>query len=280
MDDYPENQTPSAKLPAGIWTTWQRSEILGLFFMTLTGNFFFQYILFSAVGGMFWPVMGGGLLGVFLPLLVVLKLRRLDLQLDFFLDKPPLRVMVASGLMAVATLVPTSLLGELSLRLSPADPEIVAFMQEQLPTTGPGIMMAALAVVVIAPLAEEILFRGLLHRLASGIWGPLAATAVSSLVFGIIHGEPWILFGLIGVGAVLAFIFEATGSVTACWITHAVHNAISLFFMTQQGIGSMEPTALTVSDWSWGIVSVVVAVFIGRYLLAIKSQNPADLPQD
>jgi hypothetical protein len=172
--------------------------------------------------------------------------------------------------MAVATLVPTSMLAELSLRLTPADPEAAAFMQENMPTSPPGMVLAFISVVVVAPLAEEIIFRGLLCRLASGLWGPLAATVVSSLVFGILHGEAWILFGLIGVGAVLALVFQATGSVTACWTTHAVHNAISLYFIIQQGPTPIEPSPITVQDWAWTVVSVVAVVFIGKYLLAYR----------
>lgn len=271
MNNLPEHTAPGSVPPPGIWTTWARSEILGLFFLFLTGNFFFQYVIFKAIGGVFWPVIGGAVLGVFLPLVMMLRIRKLDLKLDFFLDQPPWQVLAASALMAVAALVPTSLLAELSLRLTPADPEVAAFMQENMPTTASGIVLAAVAVVVVAPLAEEIIFRGLLHRMASGIWGPLAATAVSSLVFGILHGEAWILFGLIGVGAVLAFVFEATGSVTACWITHAVHNAISLFLMIRQEPGSLEPSPLEPVDWVLGAVSVVAAVFIGKFLLAARN---------
>ena len=271
MNTPPENDTTSAERQSGIWNTWTRGEALGLFFMVLTGNFFFQYIVFKAVGGLSWPVIGGGVLGVFFPLLGILKIRHLEFQRDFFLTQPSARVMVTAALMAVCALVPTSLLAELSLRLSPADPEVVAFMQERLPTSPAGYLLAAIAIVLVAPLAEEIIFRGLLHRLAAGLWGPIAATAVSSLVFSILHGEAWILFGLIGIGVVLGFIFESTGSVTACWVTHGVHNAISLYLMIRQGVGPLEPSHLTPSDWTLGLVSVVGLVFLGRYLLSLKA---------
>ena len=65
----PMNQKQSPAAPPtgprpGIWTSWSRGQILGLFFLVLTGNFFFQIVVFQAVGGMFWPVAGGAVLGM------------------------------------------------------------------------------------------------------------------------------------------------------------------------------------------------------------------------
>lgn len=259
--------------PKGIWASWSGLEILGLFFLTLTGNFFFQIVVFSAVDNLFVSVAGGGILGVFLPLTLLGKMRQLKIQRDFFLDIPDWRVLAASGLLAVCTLIPTSLLAELSLRLVPADPDSMSFMNDHLPTTPVDIGLAVLAVVFIGPLAEELIFRGILHRLASGIWGPVAASVVSSLVFAILHGEAWILLGLVGVGLVLAFVFEATGSVTACWVTHAVHNAISLTMMIRQGPVAMEPQPLETATVLWGMGSLIVVVFLGRFLLQVRAMR-------
>lgn len=272
MNHWPEHPTPPAEPPAGLWTTWSRREILGLFFTLLLGNVFFQVVAYQAVGGMAWPLACGALLGVVLPMVVLARLRHLDLRRDFFLDRPPLRVLAGSALLAVTTLVPTSLLAELSLRLTPADPEAVARLQEELPSGRWEVALAILAVVLLGPLAEEILFRGILHRLAATVWGPGAAAAVSALVFAILHGQAWLVFGLIGIGLVLAFVFEATRSVTACWLTHAVHNAISLGLMMHQGVLPLEPSPLTSADWLWGAGSLAAAVLVMRYLLA---QRPA-----
>lgn len=268
MNAWPEHPTPRAEPPAGLWTSWSRREVLGLFFMLLLGNFFFQIVAYRAAGGMAWPLACGALLGVVLPVVLLARVRGLSLRRDFFLDRPPLMTLLASALLAFTTLAPTSLLAELSLRLTPADPEAVARLQEELPSGGWEIALALLAVVLLGPLAEEILFRGLLHRLAASVWGPWSAAAVSSLIFAILHGQAWIIFGLIGVGLALAFVFQATGSVTACWVTHAVHNGISLGLMIRQGVPSLEPAPITPTDWLWGAGSLLAALLVMRYLLA------------
>nr|MEE4268905.1 type II CAAX endopeptidase family protein [Candidatus Krumholzibacteria bacterium] len=266
MNENRDNRLTDSDIPAGLWVSWSRTEILGLFFLVLTGNFFGQFAAFSTFGGLAIPVLGGAVLGVFLPLLAVARLRKLQLVRDFALDLPPWTILGATGLLAVAGLVPTSILAELSLRLTPAHPESVAFMNDHLPEGPLELALAFLALVVVAPLAEEIIFRGLLHRLASSVWGPLAGTAVSSLVFGILHGEAWILFGLIGVGVVLAFVWEATRSLTACWLCHAIHNGISLVLMVRQGPRDMVPQPWQLSTFIWAAVSLLVMVAVGKFL--------------
>ena len=270
MNQLPDNEfdpeEPSGPPSTALWETWSRTEILGLFFMVLTGNFFFQAVVFKAAGGLFLPVLAGSVLGVFLPLWGISQLRRLQRVRDFALDLPPWQIGLASGLMALTSLVPTAMLAEISIRLVPADPESLQFMYDHLPTGPVEVLLAVLAVVILAPLAEELIFRGLLHRLTAGIWGPVAASVISSLVFGILHGEPWILFGLIGVGLVLAFVYETTGSITACWITHAVHNGLSLFLMIKQGPTDLTPQPISPGTISLACISALFLFLVGRFL--------------
>jgi len=120
--------------------------------------------------------------------------------------------------------------------------------------------------VVLAPLVEEILFRGLLQRLVSRAWGPWAGIVVSALVFGLVHGEPWFLFGLIAVGLVLGFLYEATGSLIACWAAHALHNAVSLVVLFVQQDASLQPSELHLGDWLLGAGSLVVLGVVGRWM--------------
>ena len=98
-------------------------------------------------------------------------------------------------------------------------------------------MLAAIAVV--APLAEELLFRGLLHRglrdllltrLPAG-WSIAVATKLSSVAFQQIHLDPeqmqmapvYLL-----VGALTALTYEFAGSIYASIAVQAATNAFAL----------------------------------------------------
>ena len=80
--------------------------------------------------------------------------------------------------------------------------------------------------VVIAPLTEELLFRGLfLHRLTEG-YGPRVAVAGSALCFGIFHILPWQALGAMLVGVYLGWLVVQTRSVFVPMFAHAVFNLV------------------------------------------------------
>ena len=245
---------------------------MGLATLLMAGNFFFQILFYMVRADLFVPVMAGAVAGVLVPMYLMARRWDFSLRSDFSLTNPHPIVLAASALLAVCSLVPTSLLAELSLRLHPVDPQWESLFRDHLPTTSLGVVLAVISVVIVAPLAEEIIFRGLLHRLASSMWGAIPAALVSALVFGIVHGEPWFLFGLVGVGLMLAFIYEVTRSVTACWVAHAVHNSISLWAMLNTEGSLAEPQTITMQDWGLAAVSVLGMLLVGRFLLRFGKQ--------
>jgi membrane protease YdiL (CAAX protease family) len=266
MNDLNQYNRSRAPEPQGLWETWSRGRILALATLLMAGNFFFQILFFLAREDLFVPVLAGAAAGVLLPVYLLARRLGFSLRSDFSLTVPRPGLLLAAALMAVCSLIPTSLLAELSIRLHPPAPNWDSFLREHLPTTEAGILLAIITVVVVAPLAEEIIFRGLLHRVASSLWGAVPAAFISALVFGIVHGEPWFLFGLVGVGLTLAFVYETTGSVIACWVTHAVHNSISLWAMLNSEGSLAEPTHISGQDWGLAAASVVGLIVVGRYL--------------
>ena len=268
MNDLNHNNRQLTGQAPGMWETWRRGQILALAILLMAGNFFFQIVFYLIRQDLFLPVLAGALGGVLVPM--VLMARRWDLSFsrDFGLTFPHPAVLGAAALISICSVMPTSLLAEFSIRLHPVDPEWMTLYLENLPNTTWEIILAAVTVVLVAPVAEEIIFRGLLQRVTATLWGPLPGILVSALLFGIVHGEPWFLFGLIGVGLVLAFIFATTGSVTACWVAHGLHNAVSLWVMLGGGEGPNEPRPVTAQDWALAAVSVVGLVVVGKFLLA------------
>ncbi len=266
--------------PVSIWNTWPTSRIIALMVLLMGGDMVLQLIIYSLGGGLFIPVLLGTVGGVLLPLYFVVRTANLTGLDDFSLKRQAPIVLLASALMAIAALAPTSMMAQLSLSLHPPDPEWAAFMAENMPKGPLGIALAFLTVVVAAPLAEELIFRGLLHRLSSRLWGPWAATAISSLIFGIVHGEPWYLFGLIGVGIVLAVVYEATGSVLACWVTHMVHNAISLAMMVWADQPTSETMPLTMNDWLIAGGSLIALVLLSVLMLQARRRGEASKNPD
>jgi uncharacterized protein len=98
---------------------------------------------------------------------------------------------------------------------------------------GWSLVVAAVLAVVVAPVTEEVLFRGLLFqslRRRTGLW---PAAVVSSALFVAIHVEivlsqPFALAGLFAFAVAMAWSFHRFGSLVVPIVAHAVFNAVSL----------------------------------------------------
>jgi CAAX protease family protein len=93
------------------------------------------------------------------------------------------------------------------------------------PTTSQAIL-GAVAVVIGAPLGEEVFFRGFLHGSLRGRMGFPAAAGISSLAFALFHVSPFLILLMVFVGFALAWLFERRGSLIATIGAHAMFNVI------------------------------------------------------
>lgn len=81
-----------------------------------------------------------------------------------------------------------------------------------------------LMVVVIAPVVEETLFRGLLFR-ALGVQRPFwSAALISGVLFGLIHGQLGAILPITLLGLALALILGRTHNLLASVTAHALQN--------------------------------------------------------
>ena len=252
--------------PTGVWNRWSDRRLLTLAILMLAGNFVLQIAVFGLTDELFLPALIGSLFGVVLPAAIAARAANSKLIDDFQLGPIAPQFLLWSALLALAGLEPTSLLAGLSARIHPVDPEWVAFFEQRLPQTSAELLVTVAAVVIAAPLAEELLFRGLVYRLARRTWGIGAAASLSALSFALVHGEPWYLFGLIGLGLLLAFLYEMTRSVIACWVAHAVYNSVVLYLMLHAEEVAPETAGPTVIDHLRLAGSLLLLAAVGHQL--------------
>ncbi|HTL62321.1 MAG TPA: CPBP family intramembrane glutamic endopeptidase [Nitrospira sp.] len=88
-------------------------------------------------------------------------------------------------------------------------------------------MVSLLEYVILAPLFEELVFRGLLFAILRRKFRFLPAALISASIFGLAHGYGAI--GLISVcwsGVLWAWIYEKTGSLGPGILAHAINNLL------------------------------------------------------
>ncbi len=81
---------------------------------------------------------------------------------------------------------------------------------------------------VVAPFAEELVFRGLLFPWLRARLGVPAAVLLSALVFATLHGAAILIPALTVVGAAFAVIYQRCGSLWPAIVAHSVFNGIMI----------------------------------------------------
>ena len=86
------------------------------------------------------------------------------------------------------------------------------------------VALLLLAVVVMAPLVEELFFRGLLLRSLDSWVGSVPAVVISSALFAMVHGQLILLPGLFLFAVIAAVVTLRTGRLGIAWMMHAAFN--------------------------------------------------------
>lgn len=91
---------------------------------------------------------------------------------------------------------------------------------------------ALLLTVVMAPLAEEFLCRGILLEAARARGGALYGLFFSAIFFGVIHFHPAAVVNAFVMGLVLGYVYLRSESLWLAVILHAYNNALAMLLLT------------------------------------------------
>lgn len=90
------------------------------------------------------------------------------------------------------------------------------------------LILMAFAAVIVAPICEEVVFRGYLYPAAKRYAGPWVAAVCTALMFSAAHGNMAALLPLFVFGLVLVALYEFTGSIWAPVAAHFLFNAATV----------------------------------------------------
>jgi CAAX protease family protein len=88
--------------------------------------------------------------------------------------------------------------------------------------------------IAVAPVAEEIFFRGFLYQAFRNSIGVWPGALLSAVTFGIIHLEFFKVVQLAILGLILALLFEKTRSLWPPIILHAINNTLAFIYLLSQ----------------------------------------------
>lgn len=86
--------------------------------------------------------------------------------------------------------------------------------------------------IVMAPIAEEILFRGVLFRWLHGHMGFIVALGVSSIAFALVHESVASWLPIAALGGVCSWLYHRSGQLLASITLHATFNTSTFLLIT------------------------------------------------
>lgn len=127
-----------------------------------------------------------------------------------------------AGRVAVAVWV--GVLGLFHVRLPGAD----ADPSKLFGSGASGLLLALAVVAIVAPLAEEIVFRGVLLRAIEAASGERVALVVSSVAFSLVHLTPFAMPPIFVFALMLGVVYTRTRTLWTPVLAHALFNAIGV----------------------------------------------------
>lgn len=140
-----------------------------------------------------------------------------------WLRSKPWGVLFWAAFAALGTILPSEWMVE---RMEYSLPEATEKLFEQIM----GEPLGYLAIGILAPLAEELVFRGAVLRKLLAIFGEKwhwAAIVISALVFGAVHGNlPQFVHATL-IGLLLGWMYYRTGSILPGVMFHWINNTVA-----------------------------------------------------
>lgn len=191
------------------------------------------------------------------------------------------RVFVLTAVLILGTVILVSEVDNLTRLVFPP-PTALAEAFEGLLDTGARPFSSFFLLVVVAPVTEELLFRGLILRGFLANYSKRRAILLSALLFAVMHTNPWQFISTFVAGVLLAWLLIETGSLLPCLFAHAVANGTAWL----AGLTAVEIPGFTssigdgVQFQPFWLNALGVAFAVGGYLLLRRTFREAARPPE
>ena len=138
-----------------------------------------------------------------------------------------------------------------------------------------------LSMAIVAPIVEEMLFRGAIE----GFWlrrglRPAKAICLSAFLFGLTHVNPAQVIFALFLGLIFGWLYYRTGSIIPSMAGHILNNSVAAVLIATSSMEEMSKTTAdilgnTAAYSLWAVsISVLIASFL--YLKKYLSPSPFD----
>ncbi|MBN1164065.1 MAG: CPBP family intramembrane metalloprotease [Candidatus Krumholzibacteriota bacterium] len=169
-------------------------------------------------------------------------------------------------LLTAGAILPVDMITEYFDRARPVDTDYINFILSIKPKGTLSFLYIFLGIVLVAPAAEELLFRGFIQRIFQRNMKGFPAVFLASFLFGAVHFSLTLIPGIMTLGLILGYLFYRTGNLSYSFISHALFNFVSLLRLHFTGEEAIRGGESSSPSAAWIIVSGLV-LGMGLYLL-------------
>lgn len=217
MSKIPEYQPP---LP---------QKVILILFLTIVGIIIFNLSSISIDN--LWFLLFGELFIILPALIYILKIRH-PITKAFRIKSITKKQLFSSIVLFIPVYILTDELDRLIMHVFPPPEELYHEIRELVMfTTVPQTLLLIFTGVLVAAVVEEMLFRGMLQHSLEYYRDPAIAIVLSSVLFAIMHFNPWTSLQILVLGLVFGYITWQTGTILPAIILHALNNALSMIFI-------------------------------------------------
>ena len=166
-----------------------------------------------------------------IPLFWFLKLRNESIFINLRIRFIKLHSVLSTIYLSSGIIIISDALDRAIQKFIPAPDYIIDLNSLLRPESMLGFVFLFTAVAIIAPLGEELLFRGFFQQVLEKHWKDVTrAVLVTALFFSIIHMNPYWFVQIYILGVILGFLAWKTNSIIPSLILHSMNNATAILF--------------------------------------------------
>ncbi len=189
---------------------------------------------------------------------------------------------VAAVVAGLGATIPISAGGNFMLWLLPLPKAMVALFG-RLADLEANPLIGVLTVIVVPAIVEEALFRGYILRGLLDHLRPWPAIGLSTLLFTVLHLNPWQVPVGVLLGLLCGWVYLRTRSLPLCILLHAVNNTVAVFAtklpITVAGFNDGATTGVAHPGWFDALGVALLLAGLGAFAwLTRRLMAPPPLP--
>jgi membrane protease YdiL (CAAX protease family) len=231
--------------------------------------------LFLTAGANRLGIGASALIGLLLPAYLLLRRFPRGMRGQLRISRPQIHRLILVMVATAAVVVLVDQIYVVNQRFSPVPEDYAEAIRELKPSNATQFVITFLGLCLLVPIAEEVIFRGLIQQVFTRNMRPVLAVLLAGATFGAVHLNAHLLISITVFGCFLGYIYYVTGNLTYTIIAHAIFNGVAFAQLAFQSEREASALPVYLTDVRIVVASLVIFVFL---LLKIKEGGPETRP--